>query len=190
VIRRPLFYRTKVSYVNLPSCGKNQTVKTVECSTLGVLIENHEVLDLIDIRPKREFSVMHIPGARSLPLAKLASPKIFQRRRESSEPIYIVSDDRGKASLATGILRAAGHTNAMVMEGGMKKWLAMGLPVLSREHCLTVSSLLKVSAGILTIIAGCAFARSSNLFGALVLLAATALFLKATFVSRAVASGS
>jgi len=39
------------------------------CSTLKMLIENHEPVNLIDIRPKKEFREWHIIGARSLPFA-------------------------------------------------------------------------------------------------------------------------
>ena len=49
----------------------------MDCSTLKMLIENHEPVNLIDIRPKKEFREMHIIGARSLPFATLASTKGF-----------------------------------------------------------------------------------------------------------------
>jgi hypothetical protein len=46
-------------------------MKVVGCPTLGLLIQNHELVELIDIRPRTEFSAMHIPEARSLPFADL-----------------------------------------------------------------------------------------------------------------------
>ena len=49
----------------------------MDCSTLETLIENHEPVNLIDIRPKNEFREMHIPGARSLPLAELSPIEFF-----------------------------------------------------------------------------------------------------------------
>ena len=52
-------------------------MKTMDCLTLETLIENHEPVDLIDIRPKNEFREMHIPGARSLPLAELSPIEFF-----------------------------------------------------------------------------------------------------------------
>jgi len=85
-------------------------MKTMDCSTLKMLIENHEPVNLIDIRPKKEFREMHIIGARSLPFATLASTKGFLRYRRTNEQVYVVSDDQVRASLATGVLRASGSS--------------------------------------------------------------------------------
>ena len=87
-------------------------METTDCSMLEILIECHEPVDLIDIRSKKQFSVMHIPRARSVPFSELAKPKHFLKWRRTSAPIYVVADDRVKTSLALGILRACGYQNA------------------------------------------------------------------------------
>ena len=43
----------------------------MDCSKLGLLIENGERLDLVDVRPRDKFAAAHIPGARSMPLPGL-----------------------------------------------------------------------------------------------------------------------
>lgn len=131
----------------------------MDCSTLGLLIENHEPVDLIDIRSKKEFSSMHIPGARSLPFADLAVSKGFRRYRPINESVYIVGDDQGKASLAAGILRACGYRNATVVDGGMKVWLEQGLPIRRAGFPLKMPTSLKAVAVVLAI-AGIGFAFS------------------------------
>ena len=60
----------------------------MDCSTLTMLIENHEPVNLIDIWPKKEFREMHIIGARSLPFATLASTKGFLRYRRTNQQVY------------------------------------------------------------------------------------------------------
>lgn len=165
-------------------------MKTVDCSTLGTLLGNGEPIDLIDIRSKNEFSTMHIPGARSFPFPQLARPRSFQKRQRTEQPIYIIGDDRVQASLATGILGSCGFANAIVVDGGMKAWLALGFPVLRNDSSAAVSSLLKVLAGVLTIIAGVAFAKANPLAGGVVLLSAVTLFLMTAFVVHTAAPES
>jgi len=97
--------------------------------TLEMLIEHHQPLDLIDIRSKNEFAEMHIPGARSLPLAERTEGYIFRPLPLTNERVYVVSDDRGSASLAAGILRASSGTDAVVVDGGMTAWIRQGFPV-------------------------------------------------------------
>src|SRR5206468_2911026 len=87
------------------------------------------------------------PGARSLPFAELVSPKGFLRYRPTIEQVCIVSDDRARASLVTGILRASGYMNAMVVDGGMKAWVAQGFPVLRQHLSLELPNLLTTRTG-------------------------------------------
>ena len=163
-------------------------MKTMDCSTLEMLIENREPLDLIDIRPKDEFRAVHIPGARSVPFAQLARPKGFRRFRRTIESVYVISDDRAKASLATGILRACGYMNAIVVEGGMKAWASQGLPTSKAEAPIKLRNLLNAGSVLLGLGAAGAIVFGKFLIAGLVLVSATALFLKAMFVTRATTS--
>jgi len=161
----------------------------MDCVTLDTLIENHEPVNLIDIRTKNEFREMHIPGARSLPFAELASSKGFLRYRPTIERVYIVSDDRGQASLATGILRASGHMNAMVIDGGMKAWIGQGFPVARNFTSLRLPNLLSAIAAVLAAV-GIAFAVTKILVAAiiLILVGAAALLLKVSLFAGATAT--
>jgi rhodanese-related sulfurtransferase len=159
-------------------------MKTLDCSTLELLIENHEPLELIDIRSKKEFSTMHIPGARSLPFTELAKPKGFPRWRRTTEPVYVVSDDCVKASLAAGILRASGYVNSTVVDGGMKQWIAQGLPVLTKRFSFRLASFLKASSIVLGIVALIALGFMKILICALIAVSAVAVFAKAHFIER------
>jgi rhodanese-related sulfurtransferase len=163
-------------------------MKTMDCSTLEMLIENREPLDLIDIRPKDEFRAVHIPGARSVPFAQLATPKGFRRFRPTIESVYVISDDRAKASLATGILRACGHMNVIVVEGGMKAWMSQGLPTSKNGAQIKLPNFLNVGSILLGLGAGGAIVFGKFLIAGLVLVSATALFLKAMLVTRGATS--
>jgi len=109
----------------------------MDCSVLGTLVVNHEPIDLIDVRSKNEFAAMHIPGAQSLPFGELVTPGIFRGRRLTAERVYVISEDgHAQASLATGILRSAGCVNAVPVDGGMKDWVARGLPLWRKRSSL------------------------------------------------------
>src|SRR5438552_18016213 len=100
-------------------------VKRMDCSVLRTLVINHEPIELIDVRSKKEFDAMHIPGAESLPFGELAAPGIFRRLRPTRERVCVIAaDGRARASLATGKLRSAGCVNAVPVNGGMKDWVA------------------------------------------------------------------
>ena len=159
-------------------------MKVMDCSTLETLIENHEPVDLIDIRSNRQFAAMHIPGARSLPFANLAAPKIFLRPCPTTAQVCIISGDRASASLATGILRSSGCVDVVVVDGGMKAWVTQGFPVLRKKFFPKVSIFLNRGAILPGMAAVLALARHEILIAALLLMIVAALLLKANFFAR------
>ena len=168
----------------MAAVGHGGVMTTMDCSTLETLLENHEPVALIDTRSKRDFAAMHIPGARSLPFAELAAPRIFLRRRPTAERVYVISDDIARASLATGILRASGWVNAMAVDGGMKAWLAQGFPVLRRGILFELTSVLKWVAVLLGIGATLAVLFHQDLIATLMAANAGILLLKARSITR------
>jgi len=161
-------------------------MKTMDCVTLEMLRENHQPMNLIDIRSRKEFSAMHIPGARSLPFAELASPRGFGRYRPSIDQVYVISDDRVRASVATGILRASGYTNATVVDGGMEAWIEQGFPVLRSALWFKLPAVLSATA-VLSGITGIALALAKFLFLSAILICAGAFLFQASLLLRAAA---
>jgi rhodanese-related sulfurtransferase len=157
-------------------------MKMMDCSTLGMLVANHEPIELIDVRPQNEFAAMHIPGARSLPFGELVKPEIFREQRVTTERVYVISaDGHAQASLATGVLRSAGCVNAVPVEGGMKDWVARGLPLRRKTPSLTVQSYL-IGGAALSALATCVAAALHNItVAALFLAIAGLMLLKAKF---------
>ena len=102
---------------------------TIHPMSMAALIANHKPFDLIDVRPREEFDSLHIPGARSVPLREMSPAKVVSEHKlRASEPLFVVCRNRALASLATGMLRAAGCSQPVVVEGGMQTWEIMGLP--------------------------------------------------------------
>src|SRR5881396_4125516 len=140
----------------------------MDCSALGVLIANHEPIELIDVRSKNEFAAMHIPGARSLPLGELVTPKIFRKRPLTTERVYVISENgHAQASLATRILRSAGCVNAVPVDGGMKDWVAQGFPLQRKKSSISRAQVFIATAALPIMGAGVAVALREFIAAAL-----------------------
>jgi rhodanese-related sulfurtransferase len=143
-------------------------MKMMDCSALGTLVDNHEPIELIDVRSKKEFAAMHIPGARSVPFGELAATKIFRRRRPITERVYVISaGGHARASLATGILRSAGCVNAVPVDGGMKDWVARGFPLQRKRSSISRAQVFIATAALPIMGAGVAVALREFMAAAL-----------------------
>ena len=107
---------------------------TIHSFRLAALIDKRQPLDLIDVRTKHEFQSFHIRGAQSFPLRELSAAKVLRgRKREATEPLYIICNNRVRASLAAGLLTSAGCTQPVVVDGGMETWVREGLSVVFKR---------------------------------------------------------
>lgn len=86
-------------------------------------------ITVLDVRPEEEFSVAHLPHARSVPLEELK-----QRLAELPKDVPVVAYCRGPfclmAKAATELLRKKGY-QAFHLSDGVAEWRARGLPVAS-----------------------------------------------------------
>jgi rhodanese-related sulfurtransferase len=140
---------------------------TIHSSAMAALIDKRQPLDLIDVRTEQEFRSFHIRGARSFPLRELLAAKLLRgRKREATEPLYIICNNRVRASLAAGMLTAAGCCHPVVVDGGMNTWVRQGLPVVCKKSFWNVArecfrlGLVGVTRGVALVISGL-FAVSS-----------------------------
>ena len=131
-------------------------------------MDKRQPLDLIDVRTKQEFRSFHIPGAQSFPLKELSAAKVLQgRKREAPEPLYIICNNRVRASLAAGMLTGAGCRHPVVVDGGMNTWVRQGLPVVCKKRFWTFArecfrrGLMGVTRGFALVISGLFCAVSS-----------------------------
>ena len=174
---------TKVPYAEFRRSGKTYDLKTMDCSKLGLLIENGERLDLVDVRPRDKFAAAHIPGARSMPLIELSQPHLFRRTLPMTQRVYVISDGRGSASLAAGILKASNDVDAVVIDGGIKAWIDHGLPIRRAKWVPKIPTCLRSGAALLAL-AGIGFAFSRPWAAAAVLIVGAALLLEAQLLER------
>ncbi len=81
---------------------------------------------IVDVREYPEFAAGHIEGAR---LAPLGGVEQMAERWSRSEALVLVCKAGGRAEKAQQRLAAKGFAELMVLEGGMERWRAEGLPV-------------------------------------------------------------
>jgi len=113
---------------------KLSCMTTIHSSAMAALIDKRQPLDLIDVRTKQEFQSFHIRGAQSCPLRELSAAKVLQaRKREPTEPLYIICNNRVRASLAASMLTGAGCRQPVVVDGGMETWVREGLSVVCKR---------------------------------------------------------
>ena len=157
-------------------------MKMMDCLALETLVVNHEPVELIDVRSRKEFAAMHIPGARSVPFGELATTRIFRRRRPTTERVYVISaGGHARARLATGILRSAGCVNAVPVDGGMKDWVARGFPLQRKRSSISSAADFIARAALPVMGAGVAVALREFIAAALLFAIAAVLNLRPNF---------
>jgi len=80
---------------------------------------------LIDVREPDEWAAGHAPEAVHIPMGELAG-----RLEElpTDDPVYVVCRSGGRSARGTAFLNANGW-DATNVDGGMKSWQAIGLPM-------------------------------------------------------------
>ena len=81
---------------------------------------------LADVREPHEFAATRIPGARNLPLSRLAGMDLG----DGEAPVVFMCLSGMRTRSAASLLRAkAGARRAWVMQGGLNAWEQAGLPI-------------------------------------------------------------
>jgi rhodanese-related sulfurtransferase len=81
---------------------------------------------LVDVRERAELDAEHFPGAVHAPLSAFdRHVHVIDRGR----PAYLICASGQRATRAAERLRALGHPDVRVVRGGLRAWVAAGLPV-------------------------------------------------------------
>jgi peptidoglycan-N-acetylglucosamine deacetylase len=107
-------------------------MKAITPFELQVLIDQGDV-ELIDVRPKRDFEKVHALMARSIPLSEFEPHSVLAHRKfDRHAPLYLMCRDNTLASLAACGLAGAG-LDPIVVEGGLEAWQGQCLPVAHKK---------------------------------------------------------
>jgi rhodanese-related sulfurtransferase len=108
-------------------------MKTITPFELQMLIDKRDV-ELIDVRPTKEFKAVHALVARSIPLSRLEPHSVVAHRKlDRRAPLYIMSREKALASLAACSLAGTGLVESVVVEGGIEGWEGQCLPMVRNK---------------------------------------------------------
>ena len=83
---------------------------------------------ILDVRSAAEFAGGHLPGAKNIPLAELAS-RIGELDKMKSKSIVVVCQSGARSARAAGVLGKAGFDDVINLDGGVSAWQTQGLPL-------------------------------------------------------------
>jgi len=93
----------------------------------AVRLINREKAVLIDISDPAEYAAGHALGAKSVPLATLATSRDLPKNK--SLPLVVVCPTGSRAQRAVIELKKLGFANISVLAGGLNAWRAANLPI-------------------------------------------------------------
>ena len=83
---------------------------------------------LLDVREPGEFSAVHAPDAKLIPLGQLNS-RLQEIASYKDKPIVVVCRSGRRSAQAVAMLKEAGYTQVSNVKGGMNAWEGEGLAV-------------------------------------------------------------
>jgi len=123
-------------------------MKTINPVELDRLLKSDPRLTVLDVRTPLEFTEVHVPQARNVPLDQF-DPADF---RTSSQPIYLLCKSGGRAAKAAEKCSKAGIDTTVVVEGGTQAWIESGLPVeRSAIKVISLERQVRIAAGSLVL---------------------------------------
>ncbi|HJU43769.1 MAG TPA: rhodanese-like domain-containing protein [Vicinamibacterales bacterium] len=114
---------------------------------LSSLLTTADGARLLDVRTPAEFENAHIRGAYNVPLDRLHEHA--SEVRTAPGAVVLICQSGQRAQRAEAVLRSAGMGNMHVLDGGMKAWLASGLPVNRVRARMSLERQVRILAGVL-----------------------------------------
>jgi rhodanese-related sulfurtransferase len=105
-------------------------MKTIAPAELQQRLTTEPAATLLDVRTPAEFSTVHVPQARNVPLDTLDPQALLSAGLiRAGQPVYLLCQAGGRATRAAEKLSGAGFAESVVVEGGTQAWEKAGLPV-------------------------------------------------------------
>ncbi len=84
---------------------------------------------LLDVREPDEYSAVHAPDAKLIPLGQLNS-RLQEIASYKNKPIVVMCRSGRRSSQAVALLKEAGYTQVSNVKGGIQSWESEGLAVI------------------------------------------------------------
>jgi rhodanese-related sulfurtransferase len=123
----------------------NQTIKVQD---LQRIVQNHEPVQLVDVRSPGEYAAGHVPQAINIPLEQLEAR--FEDLKEGQVAVLCQSGKR--AGMACEMLRQH-HDGLLLVEGGTQAWIDAGLPIVSSvSNRWSLERQVRLGAGVMVLV--------------------------------------
>jgi rhodanese-related sulfurtransferase len=86
---------------------------------------------VIDLRPAADFAAGHLPAARSIDPAELAT-RLAQTVKNKKTPLLFVCQDGRQSQKAIKLAVEAGYAEAHGLQGGVAAWKQAGMPIVKQ----------------------------------------------------------
>jgi rhodanese-related sulfurtransferase len=107
--------------------GVEDTVDNISAERVKQLMDAGEKVALIDLRPVKEFEQKRLPGARSIPLAEIAT-RFSEIPKSGRVVLYCDCKPYDVADRAV-FLEYRGFRNIFIMPEGYQGWIKRGYPL-------------------------------------------------------------
>ena len=122
------------------------STQSIKASTLAEIIAAGGTV--IDVRTPAEFKSAHVVGAALQPLDRLDAAAYCQSKGTNTA-VYILCQSGKRASIAAEQLTAAGHIQAIVVEGGTLAAIDAGLDIAYGKGAISIERQVRIAAGLL-----------------------------------------
>lgn len=129
------------------------TVSTISPQELDALCRQGEVKEIIDVCTALEFRELHAETARNIPLDTLDAESLVARQCDCSDrPLHLMCRSGTRGRMACEKLIAAGVTNVVNVEGGLRAWEEAGLAVVRGKKTVSLERQVRITAGVLVVL--------------------------------------
>ncbi len=105
----------------------------------------------IDVRNRKEFDAVHIPGSRNIPLSELPQQIEALRRLAQKSRLVFVCRTHNRATRGVDFMHEQGITNCDFLVGGITQWLYKEKPVIRGDSSLSLEGRVRALAGALVV---------------------------------------
>ena len=89
---------------------------------------NRRKAAVLDLRPEAAFKTGHLPGAKHLPSAQIASG-VEKLKLDRKNPLILVCETGASSRKALAEAQKLGFADVGILEGGVQAWQAAALPL-------------------------------------------------------------
>lgn len=127
-------------------------MQTISVSQLNHYLQEGKPINLIDVRTPIEFREIHASSAKNIPLHDLNVQVIKEHISSGCEQLYLICQKGSRSQSACKLLRDAGITNVVSVEGGTEAWEQAGLEVVRGKKAVSIERQVRIAAGFLVLL--------------------------------------